>query len=49
MASIVIKDCGGGNTLLRNSVGDEGGEWGVAQKGGCLRIIVLVLIQRPTN
>jgi len=33
------------NTILRNRVGDEGGG-GVPKQGGCLRMIVLILIER---
>ena len=40
------KEWSGGNTLLRNSVGDEG-RGGGAQTGGCLRVIVLIFVQRP--
>jgi len=31
---------------LRNLVGDETGN-GVPKQGGCLRMIVLILVQRP--
>jgi len=42
MACIAIKDGRGGNTILRNRVGDEGG-WCAQTRGGGLRIIVLIL------
>ena len=48
MASIAIKVCRGGGTVLRIRVGNEGGEWGV-QARGCLRLIVLIRIQRPST
>jgi len=37
----------GGNTILRNIVGDKGGGGGgvrVPKQGGCLQIIVLILV-----
>ena len=48
MASIAIKACRGGGTILRIRVGNEGGEWGV-QTRGYLRLIVLIRIQRPST
>jgi len=33
MACVAIKYGRGGNTILRNSVGGEGGEWGAQTKG----------------
>jgi len=40
------KGWSGRNTVLRNSVGDNGGS-GVAKQRGCLRITVLILVQSP--
>jgi len=36
------------NTILRNRVGDEGGEWG-AQAERCLQRIVLIRAQKPLS
>jgi len=41
------KGWSGDNTVLLNRVGDAGGGDGAPKQGGCLRIMVLILGQRP--